>query len=113
MPKFKLKKGKKHYWKKSLKRKGGNTFNDTLLTEDDVIVCEPCELGNAIEKFDEVKEDKIEPKYGYKMEKLGTNEYNVVSLETNESINTKVLSLEEARTLIRESKEKDADVNED
>ncbi|MBT7350077.1 hypothetical protein HN803_04775, partial [candidate division WWE3 bacterium] len=77
MPKFQVKEGKKHYWKKSVIRGGKDSvLNDRLLvggSENDMIECEECELGNARDKFiliPEVEKKKQEPVYGFLIRKI-------------------------------------------
>lgn len=105
MPKFQVKKGKKHYWKKAVKRGGKDSvLNDRLLEEDDVVECEECELGSARDKFILIKdvEKKKEPVYGFLIRKIADKQYDVISEKTGDKINDELLSHEDARKLVKE-----------
>lgn len=106
MPKFRVRKGAKHYWKKSVVRGGSDSIlANRLLKEGAVIECEEHELGNARDKFIEVKdEDRVEveePIYGFTLDKVGDGEYDVVSIKTGKRINDRTLDFDEAKQLAK------------
>jgi len=107
MPKFQVKEGKKHYWKKAVVRGGKNSvLKDRLLKEGDILECEECELGSARDKFilvPEVEKQK-EPVYGFFSRKVADKQYDVISEKTGEKINDEFLTYDEAKELIKSKK---------
>ncbi|MBT7930230.1 hypothetical protein HN682_10080 [Candidatus Peregrinibacteria bacterium] len=104
MPKFQVKEGKKHYWKKSVIRGGKDSvLNDRLLQGGDILECEECELGQARDKFILMTqtEKKQEPVYGFLIRKIADKQYDVISEKTGAKINDKVLTHNEARELVK------------
>jgi len=114
MPKFQVKPGAKHYWKKSVKRgKSDKVLENKLLVAGDIIECEEWELGSARDKFlkIDVTEERVEPQYGFSVVKVADGQYDVVSMKTGRKINNRRLSFKEARELVNKQAE-DKDNNE-
>ncbi|MBT6051236.1 MAG: hypothetical protein HOG49_30930 [Candidatus Scalindua sp.] len=104
MPKFQVKEGKKHYWKKAVVRGGKDSvLNDRLLKGGDLLVCEECELGSARDKFILIQEQEVkqEPVYGFVIRKVADKQYDVISEKTGDKLNDECLSHEEAKKLIK------------
>jgi len=107
MPKFRVRKGARHYWKRSIIRGiSDKVLLNKLMKEGDVIECERQELGSAIDKFVEVKDERKEvdePVYGFTVEKVADGEYDVVSIKTGKRINDVTLDYNKAIKLSKKA----------
>jgi hypothetical protein len=98
---YKLKKGKKHYWKTPLKKKGSKKFEDRLIENEELIKCDEWELGGAIDKFILLEDEEIpqKPDLGLVVVNVGKGKYDVVNERTEKKINDEPMSLKEANNL--------------
>jgi len=74
-----------------------------VLRPGDTIRCEKYELGNALDKFEQLEPDPPAPapKVGLRAVHIGFGKYNVISDATGKPINDEPLTKEEARAMER------------